>query len=173
MLFLSIIHFFINHFRINFQGYWRFFSTSRNSQFICIIYFIIFRRIDYFCINYFYKNKFIEEIRKVFNTNYKVNMNMIDKKINKKKEPFKYIKSVINIGFTLDQKYILETMITIASIMATQLKTTKIRFHLGVTNNFTLLAPSAPVAVVLGAPPPPRGVPRWGYAPVPATHPPG
>ncbi len=43
----------------------------------------------------------------------------------------------INIGFTLDPGYILQTMLTITSIMATQKKTTKIIFHLGVIRNFT------------------------------------
>ena len=37
----------------------------------------------------------------------------------------------------LDKNYVYETMLTVASIMATQKKTTKIRFHFGVTNNFT------------------------------------
>ena len=40
--------------------------------------------------------------------------------------------SVINIGFTLDPGYILQTMLTISSIMATQNKLTKIVFHFGV-----------------------------------------
>ena len=49
---------------------------------------------------------------------------------------FNNIKSIINIGFTLDQNYILETMMTVSSIMASQRKTTKVRFHFGVINNF-------------------------------------
>jgi hypothetical protein len=47
------------------------------------------------------------------------------------------VKNIINIGFTLDPGYILQTMLTAASIMKTQNKTTKIAFHFGVTNHFT------------------------------------
>lgn len=44
---------------------------------------------------------------------------------------------MINVGFTLDKNYILETIITVTSILSSQDKTTRIRFHFGVTNNFT------------------------------------
>lgn len=46
------------------------------------------------------------------------------------------INSTVNVGFTLDPGYILETMLTAASIMATQYKTTKIVFHFGVVGDF-------------------------------------
>ena len=46
------------------------------------------------------------------------------------------IKSIVNIGFTLDSGYILQTMLTVASIMNTQNTNTKIVFHFGVVNNF-------------------------------------
>lgn len=46
-------------------------------------------------------------------------------------------KNTIHIGFTLDSKYILQTMLTVSSIMATQDKNTKIIFHFGVVYNFT------------------------------------
>ena len=52
--------------------------------------------------------------------------------------PSTKINSIINVGFTLDNNFILETMLTISSILATQYKTTKINLHLGVTNNFTI-----------------------------------
>ena len=87
--------------------------------------------------DYIYKNKLSAGVKMIYEKYYKVNINEIERKIIKKKEPFRYIKSIVNIGFTLDKKYVLETMITITSIMATQKKTTKIRFHFGVTNNFT------------------------------------
>ena len=45
--------------------------------------------------------------------------------------------SIINIGFTLDKNFVLETMVTVASILSTQYKTTKVRFHFGVTEQFT------------------------------------
>ena len=94
----------------------------------------------YFFFSNSYKNnvKFINEIRKLYNKYNKVNVNEIDNKINPKKGiiPTK-IESIINIGFTLDRNFILETMLTITSIMKTQEKTTKVRFHFGVTNLFT------------------------------------
>ena len=84
------------------------------------------------------KVKFINEIKKIFQAYNKVNINEIEHKINNKKDLHsKKIESIINIGFTLDKDYILETMLTIASIMATQNKTTKVRFHFGVTKRFT------------------------------------
>ena len=86
-----------------------------------------------------FTTKFVDEIRKIYNSFGKVNINLLDYNINKKqllKE--RKIKSTINIGFTLDKNYILETIITISSIMATQNKTTKIRFHFGVTNRFPI-----------------------------------
>ena len=106
--------------------------------------------LHFFIINYNYvsfykhehlnKNKFTNEISKIFNISDKVNLNEIEDKINGKidyKE--KEINSIINIGFTLDKNYVLETMITVTSIMVTQSKTTKIIFHFGVTSNFSTL----------------------------------
>ena len=87
---------------------------------------------------YSYKNKLIEKISKIYNRYYKVNINEIDNEISGKKDNFeKKENSIINIGFTLDKDNVLDTMITVSSIMASQYKTTKIRFHFGVTNNFT------------------------------------
>ena len=84
------------------------------------------------------KNQILKEINFQYHEFNKVNINDIYNSINKeKKNSFNNIKSTINIGFTLDKNYVYETMLTVASIMATQKKTTKIRFHFGVTNNFT------------------------------------
>ena len=78
------------------------------------------------------------EIRKIYNAFYKVNINQIDERINGRRLfTNKKIISTINIGFTLDINYVLETMITVASIMATQKNTTLIRFHFGITKKFT------------------------------------
>ena len=90
------------------------------------------------CINKSIYNNFEDEIRKKFSKFNKVNINEIDELINKKKYiiPEK-IESVINIGFTLDKNYVLETMLTVGSIMATQKKSTKVNFHFGVTEQFT------------------------------------
>ena len=79
-----------------------------------------------------------DEITKLFNKNGKININKIEANLfndlNLKNDKFY---NIINIGFTLDKGYILQTMLTVASIMKTQKNSTKIIFHLGVTNNFT------------------------------------
>ena len=135
------------------------FITSRTFKFIKIFIVIVFLIYYIIFYNYFFnlnnkksilfkfQNKkekyftkiFLNEINKIFNETHHVNMNEVENKItgniyniNKTN-----INSVINIGFTLDQKYILQTMLTSASIMSTQDKTTKIIFHFGVINEFT------------------------------------
>ena len=86
-------------------------------------------------INAYFKFKvFITEIQKQYDKHNKVNINDIDSKTFKNKIINKLINSTINIGLTLDKNYVLETMITLSSIMATQKNTTKIIFHLGVYN---------------------------------------
>ena len=83
------------------------------------------------------KKLLIEEVSKVYNIFDKVNINEIEEKIyNKSYLPPKKIKSIINVGFSFDKNFVLETMLTITSIMATQYSTTKINFHFGVTNDF-------------------------------------
>ena len=75
------------------------------------------------------------EIDSIFRKYNKININDIDKKYNPTKENLNnniIINNTINIEFTLDPNYILETMLTVASIMATQKRTTKIIFHFGV-----------------------------------------
>lgn len=76
-------------------------------------------------------------IKNIFKKDGKININKIETHIKK----FKLIKGknnhIIHIGFTLDPGYILQTMLTVTSIMATQDTTTKIIFHFGVINNFT------------------------------------
>lgn len=82
--------------------------------------------------------KIYKLIKSKFKKEGKININEAEimikrlKKINKGN-----INSTIHIGFTLDKGFILQTMLTVASIMATQKKTTKIIFHFGVINNFT------------------------------------
>ena len=84
-------------------------------------------------------NLFKNEIKRIFNKFNTVNLNEIESKIISKENIIsnKNIKNIINIGFTMDPQYILETMLTVSSIMVTQYSTTKIIFHFGVTNNFT------------------------------------
>jgi len=80
------------------------------------------------------------EIDYIFKKYNKINLNDIDMKYNPTKQNFNNnikIKNIINIEFTLDPNYILETMMTVSSIMVTQKRTTKIVFHFGVIKNFT------------------------------------
>ena len=82
--------------------------------------------------------KFIIEIEKEFSINGRININEIEEKLFLyKSDNLSKNYNVINIGFTLDPGFILQTMLTLTSIMATQSKTTKIVFHLGVTGHFT------------------------------------
>ena len=70
-----------------------------------------------------------------------ININEYEKQIYCIKQNYSNFENknnIIHIGFTLDPMYILQTMITIASIMETQNKETKIIFHLGVVKNFTV-----------------------------------
>ena len=87
-----------------------------------------------------YNKEFILYCEKEFNLKGKININKIEDKIYTKNKILnnEIINNLINIGFTLDPGYILETMITITSIMSTQQNTTKIVFHLGVIKNFTI-----------------------------------
>jgi len=102
-------------------------------QLLILILFIYFQWLD----TQFLKNKLINEIKQKYISSNKVNINQVYNKIYNVKDVFDAnINSTINIGFTLDQNYIYETMLTITSILASQKKNTKIRFHLGVTNNF-------------------------------------
>ena len=78
------------------------------------------------------------EINYIFKKFNKININDIyNKYFPTKTKKNEIIKSKINIEFTLDPNYILETMLTISSIMDSQEKTTKIIFYFGVINNFT------------------------------------
>ena len=67
-----------------------------------------------------------------------MNINNIEYKVYDNKPEFNNFISTINIGFTLDKNYILETMLTSSSIMETQRKGTKIIFHFGVTQYFSV-----------------------------------
>ena len=49
----------------------------------------------------------------------------------------KIIKNTVHIAFTLDPGFLLETMLTITSMIISQKDSTKLVFHLGVINNFT------------------------------------
>lgn len=85
-----------------------------------------------------YNSKFIKLIENEFKNFEKVNINNIEYKIYDNKPEFNNFISTINVGFTLDKNYTLETMLTSASIMETQKRETKIIFHFGVTKNFSV-----------------------------------
>ena len=115
-------------------------NKNKFKIFIIFLFILICVYIFNFKSNIIDNKKFITEIQKKFLINGKVNINNIEDKIKSLKDNNSNIEkynNTINIGFTLDPGYILQTMLTITSIMATQHKTTKIIFHLGVINNFT------------------------------------
>lgn len=70
-----------------------------------------------------------------------VNLNEVEGKINSKKEwkPCKNKSNEMNIGIHLDRNFILPTMITLASIMDSQVNKTRIRFHIAIVLNFSVL----------------------------------
>lgn len=106
------------------------------NDLLIFFHYSIFNQLDN---KYFNKKRLIKEIAKVYNRFNKVNINEIDEKINKKDTfAINDIKSNINIGFSIDKNFLLETMLTITSILATQHNTTKINFHIGITNNFDI-----------------------------------
>ena len=84
---------------------------------------------------------FQEKIHEFYNNNYYVNLNEIESKIDKGRlYKLDKEKKIINFGFQLDPNYIMRAMITLASIMESQYKTTKIKFHFAVVLNFDIKA---------------------------------
>ena len=87
-----------------------------------------------------YDENFLNEIQEEFDKNKKVNINNIERKLGLYKDNLqenKIIKSTVHIAFTLDPGFLLETMLTITSMIISQKDSTKLVFHLGVINNFT------------------------------------
>lgn len=98
--------------------------------------------------NNYITSELLNEINKIYNSNiinnssFKININSIEEEIKKKNNitiinkniP---ISSTIHVIFALDENFILETKITIASLLATQKNTTKIVLHIGIVNNFS------------------------------------
>jgi hypothetical protein len=86
-----------------------------------------------------YDKNFLNKIQEEFDKNKKVNINNIEQKLGLYKDNLQeneIIKSTVNIAFTLDPGYLLETMLTITSMIISQKDSTKLVFHLGVINNF-------------------------------------
>ena len=90
-------------------------------------------------------NRFIELLLNNIKEEYErkdfVNINEIESKIinGRKWEKNKNKTNEINIGAQLDPGYVLRGMMTFASIMDSQKKETKLRFHFAVVLNFTIL----------------------------------
>ena len=87
--------------------------------------------------NNYINMQMIYQINRIFKKFNKININDIYNKYHPIKTYKKeIIKSKIDIEFTLDPNYILETMLTVSSIMASQKNSTKIVFHFGVIRKF-------------------------------------
>lgn len=88
-----------------------------------------------------YTSLFINKINEIYARIGYVNLNEIEGKINSKKEwkPCFNKTNEMNIGIHLDKNFILPTMITLASIMDSQINKTKIRFHIAIVLNFSVL----------------------------------
>ena len=90
-------------------------------------------------------NKFIKlllnNIKEEYERKGSVNINEIESNINngRKWEKNKNKNNEINIGAQLDSGYVLRGMMTFASIMDSQKKETKLRFHFAVVLNFKIL----------------------------------
>lgn len=79
-------------------------------------------------------------VNKIYYEKGSVNINEVEDNIYKinKNERENYKKKEINIGFQLDPNFILQAMITFASIMDSQKRDVKIRFHIAIVLNFTI-----------------------------------
>ena len=80
------------------------------------------------------KIKFKEEFRIKKN----VNLNEIESNFpfGRRWNSYNFSKQAINIGSSLDPRYILKAIITTVSIIASQKSSTKLRLHFSVVNNF-------------------------------------
>ena len=121
------------------------FNSIDNFKISFIIYLIIFSitinyKINPFIKNHFFNYKFIpifsKKINELFVKNNFVNLNQIESLINKNRPWSINIdkKNEINLGFHIDKSYVLRCMMTLTSIMDSQKKETKIRFHIAVVD---------------------------------------
>ena len=83
-----------------------------------------------------YFNLLATKIKEIYKKNDFVNINEIESKINKSRPWKKHINrnNEINLGFHIDKKYVLRSMVTLTSIMDSQNKNTSIRFHIAVVD---------------------------------------
>ena len=85
-----------------------------------------------------YQLLFEKKIEKEFELNNRVNLNQIESTIpfGRRWDILNNYSNVINVGLSLDPKFILQTMITTASIIDSQMPTTKLRLHFSVVQAF-------------------------------------
>ena len=82
---------------------------------------------------------FIQKIKERYMKKGSVNLNEVEGEIIKNNwEQIKNKSNELNIGFQLDPQYILQAMITIASIMDSQDIDKRLRFHIAIVLNFTI-----------------------------------
>ena len=82
---------------------------------------------------------FIRKISEIYNQAGVVNLNEIEEKININKLKTYINKSnEINIGIGIDKNYVLQTMMTMVSVMDTQKAEKWIRFHIGIVEDFQI-----------------------------------
>ena len=82
----------------------------------------------------------MKKVEQIYKKNGFVNINELDDQILKKENEYNNSGiNEINIGIQIDPNYILQSMITCASILDSQKDNTKIRFHYAVVLNFTVL----------------------------------
>lgn len=90
--------------------------------------------------NYKYSSLFANKIYEFYTKMGYVNLNEVEGNIysEKKWKPSSDKANEMNIGVHLDKNFILPTMITLASIMDSQINKTKIRFHIAIVLNFSV-----------------------------------
>ena len=83
-------------------------------------------------------NLFENEIEKEFKLKGYVNLNAIESSLSfgRKWKTYHFHSHEINVGSSLDPNFILETIITTASVIASQKPTTKLRLHFSVVKKF-------------------------------------
>ena len=81
---------------------------------------------------------FKKKINEIYQNTGVVNINEIESKINKGRpwDKNNFRQNAINLGFHIDNKYILRCMFTITSIMDSQSPNTKVRFHFALIYDF-------------------------------------
>ena len=85
-----------------------------------------------------YQILFEKKIEEEFGENNRVNLNELESKIpfGRKSKTLNNYSHEINVGLSLDKKFILKTMITTASVIYSQISSTYLRLHFAVVQDF-------------------------------------